>query len=123
MSPAFHTRSSVLALAALALASAVVVWQVGKPVDFIAAQEVGYVMPDSPAAKAGLKPGDKITEINGEPVSGFAGSLNSITERIILSRGQEISYTVERPGEADPITLKSGYETEETRWFQRRGSR
>ena len=107
----------------LALASAVIVWQVGKPADFIAAQEVGYVLPESPAAKAGLLPGDKITEINGVPVNGFAGSLNSITERIILSRGEEITYTVERPGEAAPITLKSGFETEETRWFQRRGLR
>jgi regulator of sigma E protease len=107
----------------LALASAVVVWKVGKPADFIAAQEVGYVMPGSPAAEAGLKPGDRITEINGDPVNGFAGSLNSITERIILSRGEQITYTVERPGEASPITLKSGFETEKTRWFQRRGLR
>jgi regulator of sigma E protease len=107
----------------LALASAVIVWKVGKPADFIASQEVGYVVPASPAAKAGLLPGDKITEINGVPVNGFAGSLNSITERIILSRGEEITYTVERPGEANPLVLKSGFETEKTRWFQRRGLR
>jgi regulator of sigma E protease len=81
------------------------------------------VVPASPAAKAGLLPGDKITEINGVPVNGFAGSLNSITERIILSRGEEITYTVERPGEANPLVLKSGFETEKTRWFQRRGLR
>lgn len=107
----------------LALASAVVVWQIGKPKDFIPSQEVGYVMPQSPAAKAGLLPGDKITEINGKPVNGFQGSLDSITERIILSRGQEISYTVERPGVTNPVVLKSGFETEKTRWFQRRGLR
>ena len=107
----------------LALASAVVVWQIGKPKDFIPSQEVGYVMPQSPAAKAGLLPGDKITEINGKPVNGFQGSLDSITERIILSRGQEISYTVERPGVTNPMVLKSGFETEKTRWFQRRGLR
>jgi len=107
----------------LALASAVIVWQVGKPKDFIASQEVGYVVPDSPAAKAGLQPGDKIVKINGEPVNGFAGSLNSITERIVLSRGQQITYTVERPGEANPVVLESGFETEKTRWFQRGGLR
>lgn len=107
----------------LALASAVVVWKVGKPADFIATQQIGYVMPDSPAAKAGLLPGDKITEINGTPVNGFAGSLNSITERIVLSRGQEITYTVERPGVPNPVVLKSGFETEKTKWFQRRGLR
>ena len=107
----------------LALASAVVVWKVGKPADFIATQQIGYVMPDSPAAKAGLLPGDKITEINGTPVNGFAGSLNSITERIVLSRGHEITYTVERPGVPNPVVLKSGFETEKTKWFQRRGLR
>jgi regulator of sigma E protease len=107
----------------LALLAAVVVWKVGKPADFIASQEVGFVVPDSPAAQAGLRAGDRITAINGQAVNGFAGSLNSITERIILSRGQEITYTVERPGEADPLVLKSGFETEKTHWYQRRGLR
>lgn len=107
----------------LALLAAVVVWQVGKPADFIPATEIGYLLPDSPAAKAGLRIGDKITEINGVPVNGFAGSLDSITERIILSRGQQITYTVERPGETQPLVLSSGYETEKSRWFQRRGLR
>jgi regulator of sigma E protease len=107
----------------LALASAVVVWKVGKPADFIPTQEVGYLVPGSPAEKAGLQPGDKIIEINGTTVNGFAGSLDSITERIILSRGHQITYTVERPGEARPLVLQSGFETEKTRWFQRRGLR
>ena len=107
----------------LALLAAVVVWQVGKPADFIPATEIGYLLPDSPAAKAGLRIGDKITEINGVPVHGFAGSLDSITERIILSRGQQITYTVVRPGETQPLVLSSGYETEKSRWFQRRGLR
>jgi regulator of sigma E protease len=107
----------------LALLAAVVVWQVGKPADFIPATQIGYLLPDSPAAKAGLRIGDKITEINGVPVNGFAGSLDSITERIILSRGQQITYTVERPGETQAMVLSSGYETEKSRWFQRRGLR
>jgi len=107
----------------LALLAAVVVWQVGKPKDFIASTEVGYLLPDSPAAKAGVRVGDKITAINGVPVNGFAGSLNSITERIILSRGEQITFTVERPGEARAIALVSGFETEKSRWFQRRGLR
>jgi regulator of sigma E protease len=107
----------------LALAAAVIVWQVGKPADFIPSTEVGYLLPGSPAAKAGLRVGDKITAINGVPVHGFAGSLDSITERIILSRGQQITFTVERPGEAQPVELASGFETEKSRWFQRRGLR
>ena len=107
----------------LALAAAVVVWQVGKPADFIPSTQVGFLLPDSPAQKAGLQVGDTITEINGIPVKGFAGSLDSISERIILSRGEEITYTVERPGVAEPVVLKSGFETEDSKWFQRRGLR
>ncbi len=107
----------------LALLSAVVVWKVGKPADFIANTEIGFVESGGPAAKAGILVGDKILAINGDPINGFAGSLNSVTERIILSRGDKISYTVQRPGVAEPVTLTSGFETEETRWFQRRGLR
>jgi regulator of sigma E protease len=107
----------------LALLSAVVVWKVGKPADFIPSQVIGFLEPGSPAAKAGLQVGDKIVAINGEPVNGFAGSLQSISERIILSRGQQIRYTIERPGESQPILVESGFETEKTRWFQRRGLR
>lgn len=107
----------------LALLAAVIVWQVGKPADFIASTEIGYLVPDSPAAIAGLRVGDKITAINGVPVHGFAGSLDSVTERIILSRGQQITYTIERPGEAQPLVLKSGFLTEKSQWYQRRGLR
>jgi len=107
----------------LALLAAVVVWQVGKPADFIPSTQVGFLVPDSPAAKAGLQVGDTITAINGEPVNGFAGSLESISERIILSSGEQINYTVDRPGESAPVILKSGFKTEKTKWFQRRGLR
>jgi len=107
----------------LALLSAAVVWKVGKPADFIANTEIGFLVPGGPAEKAGLQLGDKIIEINGVPVSGFAGSLDSVTERIVLSRGEKITYTVERPGADAPITLNSGFETEKSHWFQRRGLR
>jgi regulator of sigma E protease len=107
----------------LALVSAIVVWKVGKPADFIPSTVVGFVAPNSAAQQAGIQIGDDITAINGEPVNGFAGSLNSISERIILSRGKQITYTVEREGSAQPIILSSGFETEKTHWFQRRGLR
>lgn len=107
----------------LALLSAVVVWGVGKPKDFIPSQVIGQVLPDGPAAKAGLLEGDKITHINGRPVNGFAGSLESITESIVLSEGKQIEFTVERPGVASPVKLVSEFEMPETRWFQRSGLR
>lgn len=107
----------------LALLAAVVVWGVGKPKDFIPNTQIGYLAPDGPAQKAGLQVGDNIVAINGTPVNGFAGSLDSISERIILSRGKEITYTVERPGVAGTVILKSGFVTEKMPWYKRRGLR
>lgn len=107
----------------LALLSAVVVWGVGKPKDFIPSQIVGEVMEGSPAAKAGILPGDKIVQINGNPVDGFAGSLDSITENIILSKGLQIEFTIERAGAPAPLKLVSEFQTPETKWFQRSGLR
>ncbi len=107
----------------LALLSAVVVYGVGKPADFIPTQIVGEVMPDSPAARAGILSGDKIIAINGSPVSGFAGSLDSITESIILSKGKQIEFTVERPGAPEPLKFVSEFKTPKTQWFQRGGLR
>jgi regulator of sigma E protease len=107
----------------LALLSALVVYGVGKPKDFIPTQTVGEVVEGSPAAKAGILPGDKIVQINGNPVDGFAGSLDSITENIILSKGKQIEFTVERAGAAAPLKLVSEFETRKTKWFQRGGLR
>lgn len=107
----------------LALASAAVVWGVGKPKDFVPSTTIGFVQEDSPAEKAGLQPGDRILAINGESVNGFAGSLESITERIILSSGEKIRFTVARPGEEGPLTLTSGFEIPESKIYQRSGLR
>jgi len=107
----------------LALSCAWVVTQVGKPRDFIPETRIGYVDPEKPAYQAGIRTGDRILEINGRPVDGFQGSLDSIFEQIVLSRGDEIRFTIERAGEPDPISLITGFEQEKTRWFQRSGLR
>ncbi len=107
----------------LALLAATVVWIIGKPADLITTKELGFVQSGSPAAQAGLLPGDVIEAINGKSVRGFAGTLDSVTESIVLSRGKEITYTIRRPGVAEPLNLKSGFKTEKTAWFQRRGLR
>lgn len=107
----------------LALLSGLVVWTVGKPKDFIPTQEVGFVEPGSSAAKAGMLPGDTIVAVNGEPVDGFMGPLDSIMARIILSRGTRIEFTVKRPGVTEPLKLTSEFVIEKSKWFQRRGLR
>lgn len=107
----------------LALASALVVWKVGKPKDFIPTQTIGEVIPGGPADKAGLRAGDRIIAVNGKTVEGFAGSLDSIFETVVLSTGPTIEFTVERAGEPQPLRLVSAFETPPSKWYQRRALR
>jgi len=107
----------------LALACAILVWVFGKPADFIASTEIGYIDKDSPAAAAGLQVGDRIVAINGNQVDGFLGSLDSVTEQIILSEGKRIVFDVKRPGVEGMVKLDSGWETADSQWYQRSGLR
>lgn len=107
----------------LALLCGCVVWKVGKPKDFVPTRIVGTVLEDSRAKKAGILPGDEILEVDGKPVDGFMGSLDSIFERVVLSTGDEIRFLVRRAGEPEPLTIVSGFDIPETKWWQRKGLR
>jgi regulator of sigma E protease len=107
----------------LALIAACVVTMIGKPADVVPSQLIGSIKKDSPAEQAGLHVGDKILTVNGEAVNGFTGHLDSIFERIILSEGKDIVFTVERAGSPAPVTLTSTFNIEKTKWFQRRALR
>jgi len=108
----------------LAFATAVVVWQVGKPDTRIDTTTIGYIQKDSPAMKAGLKAGDTILAINGTPVDCFDGNMDTgIVANIITSEGNHIDFKVKRPGQKDPITLTSTFEIPKTAWFKRSGMR
>ena len=106
----------------LAVFMATIVWGVGKPVhEFEVSTVIGYVKPDGPADKAGLKPGDRILEVDGKPVDRFIGPLHAVTWRVVRSEGETIPFKIERDGKV--LTIESGWEREENPKWKRKGLR
>ncbi len=103
----------------LALVYATIVWGIGRPTtEAENTTTVGYAEAGSPAEKAGLRPGDKILEIDGQPVKRFSGmGSDSIQWRIIRSEGEKINFLVERDGKQIPI--QCGWVKEPQRRFAR----
>ncbi|TMA90137.1 MAG: RIP metalloprotease RseP [Deltaproteobacteria bacterium] len=65
------------------------------------AAKVGYVKPQSPAAQAGLRSGDRIVSIDGEPVVGWSG----LQEKIRAHGGQPVTMEVERSGARETLRV------------------
>lgn len=63
------------------------------------------VTPDSPAAKAGLKENDVITEVNGQRVEGAAQFRRMIHE---IPAGRSVSLSVWRDGRAQSVSVTLG---------------
>jgi len=103
----------------LAVIAAFIVWGIGVPDHKIKTNEVGFIQPDMPAEAAGFQLGDKILEVQGTPVNGFRGNLDSITELIIFSKGDTIDFLVDRNGEE--VTLTSEFQAKDGSLTQRRG--
>ncbi len=83
----------------------VIVFAVGKR---IPPPVVGDVRPGYPADQAGLKTGDRVLEINGEPISKF----NQLTVTATLSdEGEQFRMLIQRPGKPEPFVLTFGTES------------
>jgi C-terminal processing protease CtpA/Prc len=77
---------------------------------------LGRIVPDSPAAKAGLKDNDVITEINGQRVEGEAQFRRMIHE---IPAGRSAQFTVWRDGKAQSINVTLGKSEERgNMWFK-----
>ena len=84
----------------LAVAFAAVVWLVGHPVsEADVTTTIGYMEKTSPAARAGLLPGDRILEVDGHRVTRFSGMNDSVVWNVVRSEGPTIAFKVERHGQ------------------------
>ena len=118
----------VLAALAAVFASAVVLysalwmysirWQSGVELGFdfnyigaLHAEHVRSVQPGGPAAEAGLRPGDRLTAINGHPIEDHHMIFDVWSRQ---KPGSTVQLTVIRPGESSPVIL--------TAVFRARGS-
>jgi regulator of sigma E protease len=107
----------------LAFVFAIAVWFLGRPVsESEATTTIGYVMPGSPAERAGLQAGDRLLSVDGQPVQRWAGlSADSVTWRIVRSEGDTLAVTFERDGETQTVTARPTIP--ERRFWQRRATR
>lgn len=85
----------------LAVLFAFIVWGIGRPVsEGEGTTVIGHVFAESPAAQAGLQTGDKITKVDGHPVTRFGGmGTDAISWRVVRSEGDTIPIEVERGGQ------------------------
>ena len=106
----------------LAVFCALALWKTGKPVKEHASTTVGYVLEDSPAQRAGLKPNDTILKVNDVEVTCFRGNFHTgLSENIIFSEGEKIRLTILREGKT--LVLECGFEIPETHFMKRKATR
>ena len=109
----------------LALLFACIVWGVGRPVGYSEGTTIiGAVLPNYPAAKAGILPGDKIISIDGHPISRFIGMGDSVIWRIITSTADTIPIVVQRGADTMTFDVSPARDPEHVHhWYQRSPTR
>lgn len=111
----------------LAVVFAIMVWYVGKPMpadDVSDGTQIGWVDPTGPAWQSGLRPGDTILEIDGQPVHHFSplnSMADSVTWRIVTSTGTNIAIKYLRDGR-EAMAYPTPYHRQ-TKWYERRAMR
>src|SRR5437870_2535597 len=106
----------------LALAFAVVVMTVGRPVSEAETTTIiGFVEKDGPADKAGLRPGDRVLEVDRRPVSKFGGMGDSVVWRIVSSEHAIIPIKIERAGKVMEVPVTPTMD--ETKFWERKSLR
>ena len=90
----------------LGVVCAVGVWIFGVPTNMIyRTTTIGWVEPGTPAAKAGILPGDVILAIDHRRPERWAGRSDAVVESILLGTDKEILIEVDR-GEREIVTAK-----------------
>jgi regulator of sigma E protease len=91
----------------LAVVFAFAVWWAGRPItEPPNPTKIGYIKPDKPVAQSGLRVGDIIRKIDGQPVHRWEGQVSSVRWGIVASEGDEITFTVERDGQLLDFKVK-----------------
>jgi len=64
---------------------------------------IGQLFPDGPAAEAGLREGDVVLTVDGEPTTRW--TLDRVSRRLRSAAGTKVTLTVERGDQRFPVEL------------------
>jgi len=75
------------------------------------------VAPDTPAARAGLQPGDVLLELDGERLTPSPEEPNVVSDRVQKRAGAPISLSIERAGQRHEVVVQPEFNAGEQRWM------